>query len=242
MPEPATVEPNLWNDVQPILDQELSRLPEKYRIPILLCDLEGRTRKEAAQQLRLPEGTVASRLVRAREMLAKRLARQGVGVAGAALAGVLIQSARSAELPPSVVSATLDAARLFAAGRGISAKVAIIADGVLKAMLLRKLVGPTLALFAVLLLVGVGAYGQMTPVSASSKQRGSPVAIANGASSSQSATANKAAGMHDIHEFHLHLIALVKFHLVQLHDLVNAHVHGAEKQVEAPTPDPVPGS
>ena len=78
MPEPATQCNNLWYDLQPLLDQELSRLPDKYRAAIVLCDLEGKTRKEAARQLGLVEGTLASRLARARTMLAKRLARHGL--------------------------------------------------------------------------------------------------------------------------------------------------------------------
>ena len=62
-----------WADIRPILDEELSRPPDHYRAVIVLCDLEGRTRKEVARQFGCPEGTVASRLSRAREMLAKRL-------------------------------------------------------------------------------------------------------------------------------------------------------------------------
>ena len=77
MPEPAAVEQKLWNDLRPLLDQELSRLPDRYRVVIVLCDLEGHTRKEAARQLGLPEGTVGSRLARARVLLEKRLGQRG---------------------------------------------------------------------------------------------------------------------------------------------------------------------
>src|SRR5262249_12607774 len=51
MPEPTAAEPTLWRDLKPVLDQELSRLPAKYRVAIILCDLEGKTRREAARQL-----------------------------------------------------------------------------------------------------------------------------------------------------------------------------------------------
>ena len=75
-----------WADLQPLLDEELSRLPDHYRTVIVLSDLEGRTRKEVAAQLGCPEGTVASRLVRARSLLAKRLTQRGVALSGGALA------------------------------------------------------------------------------------------------------------------------------------------------------------
>src|SRR5207249_1961052 len=72
MPESQAAGEELWSGLQPILDRELSRLPDKCRAVVLLCDLEGKTRREAATQLDLPEGTVASRLARARAILAKR--------------------------------------------------------------------------------------------------------------------------------------------------------------------------
>jgi RNA polymerase sigma factor (sigma-70 family) len=142
MPEPAVIEAR-GDDLLPLLDEELSRLPDKYREVIVLCDLEGKTRKEAAGQLRLPEGTVASRLTRARAMLAKRLARHGLAVSGGALAAVLSQKVASAGVPNSVVSSTIKAVSTFAAGQAaatgvVSAKVVALTEGVLKAMLLMK--------------------------------------------------------------------------------------------------------
>jgi RNA polymerase sigma factor (sigma-70 family) len=163
MPEPAVTEQDIWHDLQRMLDQELGCLPDKYRVAIVLCDLEGKTRKEAARQLGVPDGTLAARLARARRMLAKRLAGRGLGVSGAALAAVLSPKVASAGVPTSVVSSTIKAASLFAAGQAaatgaISAQVVALTEGVLKTMLLTKLkmamaVLVTVALFG----VGVGA-------------------------------------------------------------------------------------
>jgi RNA polymerase sigma factor (sigma-70 family) len=159
MPEPAMAGQELWNDnIQALLDQELSRLPDKYRVPIILCDLEGKTRKEAAQQLGCPEGSLSSRLSRARVMLAKRLARHGQAISGGSLAAVLSQQAASACVPTSVASATIKAAPLYAAGQVtagvVSANVSALAQGVLKTMLLSKLkIGMTW------LLVGLLVFG-----------------------------------------------------------------------------------
>jgi RNA polymerase sigma factor (sigma-70 family) len=162
MPEPAVAERDRWNDLQPLLDQELSRLPGKYRAVIVLCDLDGQTRKEAARRLGLPEGTVASRLARAKALLAKRLARQGLAFSGGALAAVLSQKVAGASVPTSVVSATIQAAGLDATGQAtagvISVKVAALTDGVLKTMFLNRLKTATVVL-VVVLAFGMGGFG-----------------------------------------------------------------------------------
>jgi RNA polymerase sigma factor (sigma-70 family) len=159
MPEPAVEQRELWDDLQPLLDQELSRLPEKHREVIVVCELQGKTLKEAAQQCRLPQGTVASRLARARAMLAKRLSRSGLAVSGAALAAVLSQQAASAGVPLSVVFTTIKAAGFFAAGQAatsgvLSARAVALTDGVLKTMLIAKLKIATFAVLALGLLAG----------------------------------------------------------------------------------------
>jgi RNA polymerase sigma-70 factor (ECF subfamily) len=144
MLEPEAALQDRCHDLLPLLDQALSKLPDKYRVPIILCDLEGKTRKEAARQLGCPEGTVAGRLARARTMLAKRLARHGVEISGASLAMVLAEVPASASVSTSVVSSTVEAATLIAAGQVatgslISAHVAALTEGVLNTMLLTKL-------------------------------------------------------------------------------------------------------
>ena len=107
MPEPAVNDQEFWSDVQPVLDQELSRLPDKYRIAIVLCDLEGKSRKDAARHLKIPEGTLSSRLTTGRRLLARRLARHGLSVSAAAL---MTDSIATASLPARLIVDTVRAA------------------------------------------------------------------------------------------------------------------------------------
>jgi RNA polymerase sigma factor (sigma-70 family) len=163
MPEPVTT-PTLPSDVEPLLDEELSRLPDKYRIPIVLCDLQGKTRKQAAHQLGCPEGTVAGRLARARTLLAKRLTRRGLVLSGGALAVCLAHGAASACVPGMVVAKTVRAASFFAAGKTaapglISAGAASLTEGVLKAMLMTKVKTTLGACLAVGILALASVFG-----------------------------------------------------------------------------------
>src|SRR5262245_53586922 len=133
MPDPAATEHDLWDELQPLLDRELSSLPDKYRAAIVLCDLEGKTRREAARHLGIPEGTLAARLSRGRVMLAKRLGRHGLAVSGGALAAVLSQKVASAAAPAPVVSSAIEAATAVAAGpAAIPVRVATLTEGVVK--------------------------------------------------------------------------------------------------------------
>ena len=158
MPEPTVAEAR-DADLQAVLDEELSRLPDHYRGVLVLCDLEGLTRKEAARQFGIPEGSVASRLARARVLLAKRLAQRGL-FSGGSLAAVLSAGSASASAPPALVASTIQAASLLAAGKAatgvISARVAALTEGMVKTMFVTRIKGVLAVALVLAALAGAG--------------------------------------------------------------------------------------
>jgi RNA polymerase sigma factor (sigma-70 family) len=177
--EPAVADQGIWRDLQPLIDEELSRLPGMYRIVIVLCDLEGKTRKEVARQLNCPPGTVAGRLARARAMLAKRLSRRGVVVSGVALGAVVSGHAASGCVPPATASSTIRTATLVAMGQevagAVSPRVAGLITGVTKAMFTSKIKSVlAVALVAGLALGGAGVGARLFngPAAAALQQLG----------------------------------------------------------------------
>jgi RNA polymerase sigma factor (sigma-70 family) len=164
MPQRTAVPVDALQELEPILDEELSRLPDHYRLPVVLCDLEGRSRKEVAQRLKLPEGTLSSRLATARKMLARRLTRRGVTLSGGVLAMVLAEKTVLASVPLPLVSSTVTAAVKIAAGQAAaavaSAPVVALTEGALRTMLLNKLKVVSVILAAAAILAGITAMSQ----------------------------------------------------------------------------------
>jgi RNA polymerase sigma factor (sigma-70 family) len=174
---PASLAPLESEEVGQILDQELSRLPEKYRVPLVLCYLNERTHEQAAAELQWPVGTVRSRLARGRELLRDRLTRRGYAPS-AAILGLrpdLSPHPFTSQVPPALVRATVAAAERFlpaaSAGAGIAARSTVLfpslsgsattlAQGVLSTMALTqmKVIGAGLVAAGMLAGgVGVGA-------------------------------------------------------------------------------------
>jgi RNA polymerase sigma factor (sigma-70 family) len=158
LPAAEPVQEAVWRDLRRVLDEEVQRLPEKYRMPLVLCYLEGKTTDEAAVDLGCPRGTVGTRVARARHLLRSRLAQRGVTLSAGLL--TLGWSEKGAAVSPALVESTTRAAASFAAGQSaaagaISPYVAALTKGVLRTMFLTKL-----KLAAVLMLaVGVAGTG-----------------------------------------------------------------------------------
>jgi RNA polymerase sigma factor (sigma-70 family) len=101
MSPPAPENEAAWNELRPVLHEEVNRLPEKYRTPVVLCYLEGKTNEEVAQLLQWPVGTVKGRLSRARDLLRSRLMRRGLALSAGFLLTALSENRVFAEVVPT---------------------------------------------------------------------------------------------------------------------------------------------
>ncbi len=154
--ETPAIEP--WNELWPLVDEELKRLPKKYRLPILLCHLEGQTCEKAAEQLGWTADRVKGMLRRGREILKDRLVQRGVTATVGTLAVVLAENA-SASVPDSLLVSTVETAvgggaNSAGALAGLKLPLNALAQWMLKRLLIEKLLVGTAVVITAL---GVGA-------------------------------------------------------------------------------------
>ncbi|HEV3384769.1 MAG TPA: sigma-70 family RNA polymerase sigma factor, partial [Gemmata sp.] len=145
-------------DFAAILDEELSRLPEHYRLAVVLCELEGRSRKDAAIELGIPEGTLSSRLAAARKKLAERLSLRGLEVTSGLLAAVFAQSA-TARLPEGLAESTARVAVAVTAGKTATGLVSPLVSEAARLGMKASFATKILAVVVIATTVGLGLAG-----------------------------------------------------------------------------------
>jgi RNA polymerase sigma factor (sigma-70 family) len=148
-------------DLRAVVDEEINRLPQRYRVPVVLCYLQGQTNAEAARRLGCSRGTIATLLARARDKLRRRLTQRGIGLSVGVALGTLNSTMQGGTVPLVLANVTVKAATLLSAGHtqaagALAAQAVALAKGVSKAMLFEKLKIPV-AILIVTALVGTGA-------------------------------------------------------------------------------------
>lgn len=160
-PEPETPCEREQSELFSAIDQELQTLGDRYRLPILLCDLEGKTIQEAMQQLGWPQGTVAGRLFRGRKLLGKRLASRGLAYSSASLALIGSRECVTAGVPIALLTSTVKFSLLMSTGEtlfgeGVSPNVLNLFQGAINMMMISKLKTATVTICVVAILIASG--------------------------------------------------------------------------------------
>ncbi len=161
MPPSATIDDAAWNELSSVLDEEIGRLPQKYSAPLILSYLESKSRSRVSKELGWPEGTVARRLERGRQLLRARLVQRGITLSVAALAATLPEKLAAAPVSATLAINTIKAATVVAAGQTsaggfISATALTLAEDTMRAMLFVK---AKLAVVVVAVSVALGGAG-----------------------------------------------------------------------------------
>ena len=157
--EPAASDSKPDEELRELIDREIASLPEKYRSVILLCDIKGKTRKEAALELGAPEGSIAGWQSRGRELLTKRLVRRGIVVTSITLVSLLIKAGEAFAVT-TISSQTLSSAKGCGVGRSaISSTVSLLSEKVISLLFWTKI--KSLAVVGVTVLFAVGLAGWM---------------------------------------------------------------------------------
>jgi RNA polymerase sigma factor (sigma-70 family) len=162
-------------DLRAVLDEEINRLPERYRVAVVLCYLQDHTNAEAARRLGCSRGSVATLLARARDKLRRRLTQRGIGLSIGVALGAAPPVLRGETVPLALEKVTVKAATLLAAGHtqaagALAAQTVALAKGVSKGMLMERLKIPV-AILMMTTLVGTGA-------GVSAYRAGDPVPVA----------------------------------------------------------------
>jgi RNA polymerase sigma factor (sigma-70 family) len=157
----AASPPESSTELRGVLDRALERLPEKYRLPVILCELEGRPRREVAAQLQVAEGTLSSRLATARKLLARRLGHRGLALSGSTIVAGITGSEAVALSPRVTTAARQIGIANLREPRELPVRVLQLAKEVGKSMFLAKLKKIGLAAIATAALLAVVTRGNL---------------------------------------------------------------------------------